>query len=177
MHLRQLLLPANWTNTGEDCCDNVGSDGTVNGIVTVVTGTTNVTNANFGIEQLPNSGFNIQPTQPNPGGTTLVTVPAAAFSGTDPDGGTITAIRITAFPADVTSIVINGTILYGSHFSCWWRNSANKCNRTADTNITVDPANADRVVVIHYVTIDNAGKEDPTPGSVTYHLTTNGSKR
>ena len=32
-----IVLPTNWTNTGEDCCDNVGSDGTVNGFVSVIT--------------------------------------------------------------------------------------------------------------------------------------------
>lgn len=42
-------LPLGWSNVSEDCCDNTGNDGTTNGTTTVVVGTTNVTNVNFGI--------------------------------------------------------------------------------------------------------------------------------
>ncbi len=42
-------LPSGWSNVGEDCCDNVGNDGTPDGIVTVTVGTTDVDEANFGI--------------------------------------------------------------------------------------------------------------------------------
>lgn len=161
-------LPANWVNTGEDCCDNTGSDGTVNGLVSVTVAAASVVNANFGIEQLPNSGVNVQPSQLLPGGTTQVTVPSTAFSGTDNDGGIISSIRITAFPADATTIVINGTSYTNATFPVGGVTiPANAAGQPTQT-ITVDPQNGgSRAVVIPYVTIDNAGKEDPTPGSVT----------
>jgi hypothetical protein len=169
-----IALPANWVNTGEDCCDNTGSDGTVDGIVAVTTGTSNVTNANFGIEQLPNSGVNVQPTQANPGGTSFLTVPASAFSGTDPDGGIITAIRITAFPTDVTTIRIAGvsyTTLAAIQTAYPNGIPTNAAGQPTVT-IEIDPANgANRTAVIPYATIDNAGKQDPTPGSVTLPFT------
>ncbi len=44
-------LPFGWENVSEDCCDNTGNDGTTNGEVTVVLGTTDLNNANFGIRQ------------------------------------------------------------------------------------------------------------------------------
>jgi hypothetical protein len=172
-----IALPANWVNTGEDCCDNIGSDGTVNGAVTVTTGTSNVTNANFGIEQLPNSGVNTQPNQTNPGGTTQVTVPAAAFSGTDADGGIVSFIRITAFPSDAQSIVINGTSYTSGTFPVGGVTIPTNASGQPTQTITVDPlgngAGANRTVVIPYATIDNAGKEDPTPGSVTMPFVSN----
>lgn len=167
-----IALPSNWVNTGEDCCDNSGSDGTVNGTVAVTTGTTNVVNANFGIEQLPNSGINVQPTQANPGGTTQVSVPASAFSGTDPDGGIITAIRITAFPADVRTIVINGTSYTSATFPVGGVTIPANASGQPTQTITINPTNGpNKTAVIPYATIDNAGKEDPTPGSVTLPFT------
>jgi hypothetical protein len=45
------ILPGDWVNVGEDCCDNTGNDGTVNGIVPVSVLNSSVTNANFGITQ------------------------------------------------------------------------------------------------------------------------------
>ncbi|HRP89336.1 MAG TPA: T9SS type A sorting domain-containing protein [Edaphocola sp.] len=47
-------LPTNWVTTGENGNNNTGSgDGSPDGILTVSIGTSNVTNANFGIEQIP----------------------------------------------------------------------------------------------------------------------------
>ena len=45
-------LPTNWLNTGEFLGTGVGSDGTVNGKLAVVLASSNIINANFGIEQL-----------------------------------------------------------------------------------------------------------------------------
>ncbi|MBK7764288.1 MAG: hypothetical protein IPI46_13245 [Bacteroidetes bacterium] len=44
-------LPTGWENVAEDCCDNTGNDGSANSITTIVLGTTDVFNANFGIRQ------------------------------------------------------------------------------------------------------------------------------
>ncbi|SDF65737.1 Por secretion system C-terminal sorting domain-containing protein, partial [Dyadobacter soli] len=47
-------LPTGWNNTGEHLGANAGSDGTVNGILPNITvTTTDVTNANFGVQQPP----------------------------------------------------------------------------------------------------------------------------
>lgn len=44
-------LPFGWENVSEDCCDNTGNDGNVDGEVIVVLGVTDLSNANFGIRQ------------------------------------------------------------------------------------------------------------------------------
>ncbi len=164
------VLPSNWVHTGEDCCDNTGNDGSVNGLQNLTVGIGNIISANFGIEQLPNSGVNVQPTQPNPSGSNFVTVPATAFSGTDPDGGTITAIEITTFPTDVTSIRIGG-ITYNTvaSINSFYPNGIpTNASGQPIPLVEIDPANgANRVAVIPYVTIDNARKKDLTAGSVT----------
>jgi hypothetical protein len=46
-------LPTGWVNTGEDCCDNTGNDGTANGILPISVSTGNLLIAVFGIEQPP----------------------------------------------------------------------------------------------------------------------------
>jgi hypothetical protein len=47
-------LPTGWNNTGEHLGANAGSDGSVNGILpTIVVTDTDVTNANFGVQQPP----------------------------------------------------------------------------------------------------------------------------
>ena len=102
-------MPTGWVNTGEDCCDNAGSDGTVNGLVSVAVATTNVTNANLGIDHVP-SGVDITATpQLNPGGTMQVLVPA--LIGTDPEDGTVgtgNSIRIDVLPT-------NAILYYNGH--------------------------------------------------------------
>ena len=44
-------LPFGWSNVSEDCCDNAGNDGTTDGETTVVVGTSDLNNINFGIRQ------------------------------------------------------------------------------------------------------------------------------
>ena len=46
-------VPAGWGYIGEDCCDNVGNDGTANGIVAINVGISNLSNVNFGIKSCP----------------------------------------------------------------------------------------------------------------------------
>lgn len=45
-------LPPNWRNTGDDCCDGIGSDGNINGITTVQVSNASKENVDFGITQL-----------------------------------------------------------------------------------------------------------------------------
>jgi hypothetical protein len=162
-----IALPTNWVSAGEDCCDNVGSDGTVDGTVTVVAGASNVTNINFGIEQRPNAGTATAPLQANPGGTNSVTVPPGTFSGTDPDGGTATAIKITSFPTNTTTVTINGTPYTTATFPGGGVTVPADATGAPTQSITIDPIDGIVDVIIPYTVIDNAGIEDLTPGSAT----------
>jgi Secretion system C-terminal sorting domain len=181
--------PSGWDNTGEfNGTPNTGADATVNGISNSFTvTTTDVTNINFGINQLPESAVNLQSSVGNPGGFNSQTVPAGAFQtsnvGVNPNtddpttGGTVNNIRITAFPSNANSITINGTV-YINGGSCppatsctTWPGAGVTVPFTDGTGpsqaISVDPVEGNVDVVIPFVAIDNAGKADPTPGSVT----------
>lgn len=92
-------LPTEWNNMGEQLNAGVGNDGTINGILTGVTVlASNVTNANFGIQQPPVSDpktYTIDPPAANdtiPLDGTLVNTGSGTSSpdqltGTDPEDG------------------------------------------------------------------------------------------
>ncbi len=169
-------LPSGWVSTGEDCCDNAGSDGTVNSKLSVSTGTTGVTNANFGIEQLPTAGSG-EYTTLNPGGTTEVTVPASTFTNDTPSSdiapGTVTSIRITAFPSNATTITINGITYTSSTFPAEGVIVPTDASGNPTQAISVDPtSNGETTVIIPFKAIDNAGKESENTGNAVINFTT-----
>jgi Secretion system C-terminal sorting domain len=173
-------LPAGWASTGENKNGQGGAaDGTANAEIPVTTAAANITLQNFGIQQLPESAVNLQAGQLNPGGTVNVTVPATAFQvsnvGANPNtqdynGGTVTNIRITAFPSNATSITING-VLYTSGTWPGGGVTIPAPGGVPSQTISIDPIDGFVNVVIPFAAIDNAGKEDPTPGSVTVPFT------
>jgi Peptidase family C25/SdrD B-like domain len=174
-----IALPAGWVNTGENTGTAAGNDGTVNGSQSVTVAAVNITNINFGIEQPPTPATNTNSAQVNPGGTVNATVPATLFSATDPTSGTISSIRITAFPTNATSIAVGTTSYYpnagaipgvcptvtcavfpGAGISVTTNAGGNPTQ-----TITVDPINGTVVVGIPYKATDNAGIESTTDGS------------
>lgn len=175
-------LPAGWYNTGENKNGQAGAaDAAPNGEIIVTTVTTNITLQNFGIQQAPESAVHLRPNQNNPGGTDNVAVPASAFQtsnvGVNPNtldynGGTVNNIRITAFPSNVTSITIGGT----TYTSGTWPGGGVTVAYTNGVGpaqaFSIDPVDGLITVVIPFVSIDNAGREDATPGSVTIPFTT-----
>ena len=185
-------VSAGWYNTGENKNSQGGpADGTANVEITVNTATANITQQDFGIQQRPESAINLQPAQPNVNGFVNVTVPAAAFQtnnvGVTPNtqdynGGTVSNIRITAFPSNTNTITINGTV-YINGGTCppattciTWPGGGVTVPYTNGVGIAVpillDPAmNSTFNVVIPFAAVDNAGAEDLTPGSVTIPFT------
>ena len=111
-----VVLPLGFVSTGEKNCVTTlgcnGNDGTANGILNLGTVTSNITQANFGIEQPPTAGSGSNYVGVNPGGTAQVTVLPNTFTNisvsSDPSPGGLTGIVITAFPTGATSIVIGG---------------------------------------------------------------------
>ncbi len=150
-------LPAGWINTGENIGTGAGSDGTVNGQLPVTISSLPVTNANFGIEQPPTANNNTAPTQVNPGGINQLTVPPATFTGSDPSGGTVTSIRITAFPAGVATLFINNIPYTQATFPVGGVTVPANTAGNPTQSITFDPLDGPRTINIPYVTIDNAG--------------------
>ncbi len=150
-----VALPSNWVTTGENTAGT--PDGTPNSLLTAVVAASNVTQKNFGIEQLPNSNSVTAPSQSNPGGTISVTVPA--LSGSDPEDGVLgTGMTLT-----ITSLATNGTLYYNNTPV-----TLNQVITNYDpTKLTVDPANGAVTVSFAYATVDAAGRVDPTPATVT----------
>ncbi|MBL7749376.1 MAG: hypothetical protein JNM19_18190, partial [Chitinophagaceae bacterium] len=185
-------LPAGWSATSPVSTNTTGdiNTGTYNSADASRFGAVDDPNNDFGIQRLPESAFNLQPAQPNTTGFINTTVPAGAFQNNnvgvtpntqDYDGGTVNNIRITAFPSNANTITINGTV-YINGGTC---PPATTCitwpgggvtvpyvNGTGPSQtILIDPVDGTFNVVIPFVSIDNAGREDPTPGSVTIPYT------
>lgn len=164
-------LPSNWVNTGENIGTSAGDDGTPDGNLPVTLTTTSVTNANFGIEQLPVAANNTATSQVNPGGTNNVTVGATNFTATDVDG-TVTSIKITSFPTNATSITINGTQYISATFPVAGIVIPANASGNPTQAILVDPINGAVTVGIPYIAIDNAGKEGSTNATASVPFTT-----
>jgi hypothetical protein len=172
-------LVSGWASTSEKWGTTTGNDGTTNGKISITSSTTDVTNVNFGIQKLPESSFNVQDPQPNPGGTNFVTVPSNAFflnnvgstpNTIDYNGGTVSQIRITSFPSNTTSININGTVYNSASWPGVGVLVTFSNNSGISQALSVDPSGttgAASDIVINFASIDNAGFQDPTPGSVT----------
>ncbi|PSK94135.1 choice-of-anchor L domain-containing protein [Taibaiella chishuiensis] len=162
-----IALPANWVSTGEFLGTGAGSDGNVNSTLVLGTIADNVINARLGIEQLPNTNTTTAAPQANPPGTTNATIAAAGFGGTDPDGGVIDSIRILSFPTNTTSITINAVNYTAGTFPAAGVSIPTNATGQPTWPILLDPVTGTVNVVITYTVVDNAGKPDPTPGSLT----------
>ncbi|MCE7040432.1 T9SS type A sorting domain-containing protein [Dyadobacter sp. CY312] len=181
--VRLLNMPSTYVNTGESS-NGTGTapDGIADGIVssyTILNANTNTDkpNGNIGIEQSPETAISSLANQPNPGGSNVVTIPPASFTTStngDPNTGdeapgVVSFIKITAFPANVTSIVIDGV----SYANLAAINVAYPSGIPTDASgaptvtVGVDPIDGAVTVVLPIAAVDNAGVQDPTPGSIT----------
>ena len=169
--------PAGWSYTGSSATTT--SNGT-SGNLGVTLSNTSIINQNFGLQRLPESAVHSEVIGQNPGGTVNTTVNPLWFVtsnvGANPntldyDGGTVDFIRITAFPSNATSITINGI----QYTSATWPVGGVTIPFTPGVGptqtIAVDLIDGSISVVIPFASIDNAGMEDPTPGSVTIQYT------
>jgi hypothetical protein len=174
-------LPVSWAITGENKNTEGGlADNVRNGLIPVVVGTTNIENQDFGINQKPESAINVQTTQPNPGGVLSVAVPKTAwvFSETngvsngnpnsqDYSGGRVDSIRITSFPTNTNTFIVNGVNYTSSNWPVNGVTIAYIDGYGPLVPIELDPIDGITTSVITFVTRDNAKNEDATPGSIT----------
>ncbi|MBW4693322.1 MAG: DUF11 domain-containing protein [Lyngbya sp. HA4199-MV5] len=152
-------LPANWVNTGEN--KNGTTETTTPGDIAITTTTTNISNQNFGIEQLPNTTPINATAQANPGGTTTVQVPTLA--GTDPEDGALgsgKSFKIVALPTNGTLTYNNAAVTAGQIITNY-----------DPTLLKLDPNDGTITVTFSVAAIDAAGKEDPTPATVSMPFT------
>lgn len=176
-------IPAGWVTTGENKNGQAGSaDPGADSEIPVTTAIADITQQNFGLQQLPESAVHSETLGVNPGGTVCSALLPGWFETSnigvypntqDYNGGTVTAIRLTAFPAaNATSITVNG-VTYLPADPVWPANGGPGITipytpgTGPDQPVCIDPANGIVNVTLPFVSIDNAGKEDPSPGSVT----------
>ncbi len=166
-------LPASWTSTGENLGTAAGNDGTVNGTLAVTVTMGTVTEANFGIEQVPTAGSGTN-TVANGGGTTPVPVPANTFTNTTPSSdvapGNVTSILITGFPTNTTSLTINGTVYTPGNFPAGGVTVPTDGSGNPTVPILVDPINDANPVSIPFRAIDNAGVLSPNTGTAVLNF-------
>jgi hypothetical protein len=108
-------LPTNWLNTGENLGNGTGSDGLVNSRLAVTMASANINNANFAIEQAPDSDskwYGI----PTPARNSFMyliglgTIPGA-LSGADAEDGILGSskrVGITSLPTGGNQLWYNG---------------------------------------------------------------------
>ncbi len=159
-----IALPTNWITTGENLSGTVETTpATPDSKIAIIVAAANITNLNFGIEQLPTAVAVAVPTQANPGGTATTDIPPGSFNtSTDPDGGTVTSYKITAFPSNVTSITIGTTTYTFSNFPA----GGVTVLATNLNTINIDPIDGVVTVGISFKAIDNAGQESANTATV-----------
>ncbi|WP_172892735.1 DUF11 domain-containing protein [Calothrix sp. NIES-3974] len=120
-------------------------------------GINNIADRDFGIEQLPDTNEITAPSQINPGGSIRVQIPP--LSGTDPEDGVLgsgNSFRIFTLPS-------NGILYYDGNVIA----AGQVITNYNPAKLTIDPNDGEITVVFTYAAIDAAGKEDPTPATVT----------
>lgn len=138
-------LPTGYVNTGENLGLGVANDGNADGILSFSVNTSNVTNANFGIEQIPSATSVTAATAVNPGGTTTVTVPT--LSGTDPEDASVSKFVINTLPN-------NGTLYYNGIAVA----AGQVIVSYSSTLLKFDPNDGAITGAFTYSSVDSAGK-------------------
>ncbi len=165
-------MPLNWVNTGEGTVAT--GDGNADGRTNIFTITTaNISNVNFGIEQLPEPMTLTSDPQYNPGGTNQVPVPPSIFGGIDPDNGHINALKIIGLPIDASSIMINGTLYNSTSFPVSGVQVETNAIGEPTPPISVDPSSDGlQTIEIPYIVVDNAMQNSKNSGLAIMPFTT-----
>ena len=161
--------------TGENLGAAAGSDGLIDGKLSITLGTVAVTNANFGVQIPPVTTDYTFGNQPNPGGFNFYTIPVVGFTGTDADG-TVDSLVITSFPTGANYLKIGTTYYTSTGSTCppqttctAWPGTV-RLPYSAVGTIAVDPLSAGNTsVVLSYKVIDNGNFEsnNGTPSTIT----------
>ena len=159
--LPTVVLPNNYVSTGENLGEGSGDDGNVNGILPIGTLSVNISNANFGIEQLPLADNVNSAVRANPEGNIKVVVPT--LTGSDAEDGMYDGISLT------NTIVIK-TLPTAAQGKLYYNNvlvTVGQIISLYDPSLLrVDPVHGDVTISFTFSTIDAAEKESPA-GTVT----------
>lgn len=143
---------------------------------TVTLSSSNISGIDFAIQQRPFTTANITlAAQPNPGGTINYTVPATAFSGTDPDNSPITYVQILSV-INARSITVNG-ITYADGINDTTGTGIPMALATAASSngniilpVTVDPIDGNVTVIINYKVAEDSQMDATSINSGTIKI-------
>lgn len=165
------VLPELWISTGEIIGTGTGSDNIADGINLVSLTDVSVTDVKFALEAIPAPIAKVLPVATNPGGTVNVTIPDSSFRGTDPDGS-VSSVRISGFPYNVTSIRIKDTTYYANSAAIPTTCPSARCrvfpavgvvvpsvSGKITLPVSIDPVNGAITAEIPFTVTDNAGKQ------------------
>ncbi|WP_420151027.1 beta strand repeat-containing protein, partial [Spirosoma sp.] len=107
-----VTLPPGWVSTGDVVASGTPDNATPSVSAPITISTASVSGVNFGIQQPPTIVTSTLANQPNPGGSSSYTIPPTALDGNDANGGTITNLTITGFPANTESLQVGTTTYY-----------------------------------------------------------------
>jgi flavin reductase (DIM6/NTAB) family NADH-FMN oxidoreductase RutF len=139
-------LPAEWSNEDGEKVGLTGTDGSNDGELAVNVVTSNIINANFGINKKPVAEDVTEPAQVNPGTTSTVNVPDLNIS----DEETTSGLTVT-----ITTLPNNATLYYNGIAVTANQNITNFDNSL----LTIDPNDGSQNVSFNYTTTDGAGTE------------------
>ena len=133
---------------------------------TFTIGTSNITNQDFGLEQLPNT-FDVFATDAilNPNGTNQTVVPT--LSGADPENGSLGAGNSFA----ILTLPTNGILYYAGTVVL----PGQVITNYDPALLKVDPNNGAVSIDFTYAAIDAAGKQSVNPGAVSMLFSVNPS--
>lgn len=161
-----VVLPGNLRNVSS-------TDGSPDDGVTSVSLTgTGVSGVNFGVNEVPTAQGSTTAATPNPKGTTNSGSISNAFGGTDPNGGAITAVTITGFPSNATSITIDGVMFttLTAIQTAYPNGIPTNASGVPVVPILIDPVDGAVTVDIPFTVTDNAGLTS-TPSTVSVPFT------
>ena len=137
-------LPEKWSHEDGEMIGLTGTDGINDGVLLVPVATTDVVNANFGINKQPAAGDITAPRQLNPGKDTTVNVPNLNVSDEQTQNGL--TVTITVLPT-------NGTLYYSGEAV-----TAGESIENFDNSLLIlDPNDGEITVTFNYTTTDQAG--------------------
>lgn len=167
-------LTGNWVYVS-DVNGTAGTPANNNGLITFTAGLDNLSGLNFGIQQRPIANGETLIPVPNPGSSATVDIPSSAFTGNDFDGGTITSIRITAFPTNSNVFSVGATqYTIGTFPAAGVTVTANAAGNPLE-QLSVMPVDGEVTITIPFVTIDNANTESITGAVVSQPLSASSS--
>ncbi|MBL7705070.1 MAG: T9SS type A sorting domain-containing protein [Taibaiella sp.] len=165
-----VTLPAGWVSTGEQNCvataGCTGSDGTPNGILPLNNVSRNITQANFGIERVPDTQNKTQTIAYPTGGIIPQGEVSTDGTGTDPEDGVLTgstgSLAITQLPANATMLYNGNPVTVNMIINNF------DPSLLSFTGITAGSVS----VEFSYAMLDAAGVQDPTPATFTLNWST-----